>query len=152
MPKITLRKALNLKNRFTGDLHKLSMRLMAHNIAQKDVPNPYNTKSVLEEYRTLQNQLIELKTKIAKANVPIYEKIAKIAELKAEIEALNRIPTTGRIEVRSTKTGISVDVPFEPVLTQVEVDEAIRQCEDQIQNLNDEVDYYNGITKIDFGE
>lgn len=91
MAKISLRKALQVKKNLTGEITKARTTVMVHNSQR----NPNKHIKVLElvvEFERMVEKLIAIKTALAVANVPIYEDILRVDELKGLIsfyEGLN---------------------------------------------------------------
>jgi len=91
---------------------------------------------------------VELKTKIHKANTPVYDKIFRLSELKSTISRLKSLDCT---------EGVSTDYYSRnrenpPVKTAevsvVDRDEMVKFMEEQIEDLQDILDNHNQNTEI----
>jgi hypothetical protein len=107
----------------------------------------FNIKEELEGVEKLMLELVELKEKIHKANQPVYSKIFLMSELKSYLKSVNSINTTEGAEKDRYSTGT-------PTQYQVDVDEIfknelIKNLNDKIDSLQDELDYHNATAKID---
>jgi CII-binding regulator of phage lambda lysogenization HflD len=91
--------------------------------------------------------LIDLKSKIHRANAPMFEKIFEMSELKSNIKALQKLDCT---EGKSNRDRYRME--SELVLTSevslVERNEIIKGMEDRIEELQDEMDVFNSNTEI----
>lgn len=149
MSKITLRKALNDKNRLKGELARIDKRIKDNNQFREGTTPDYDINKLVDERLALMNKLIALKTAIAKANVAIYEKINRVAELKGYIALLNDIPAVPESDVEYHPTlGRQMKLK-NVVLNQVLIDNHVKQYELEITALNDAIDYFNGTTEIE---
>lgn len=86
--------ALKEKNRLVRKTLELQNRISAYNCIIEGNPRAYDPKKELIELNKTVEELIELKTKITRANQPIQEKIYRLSELKTKIGFLKTIPTT----------------------------------------------------------
>jgi thymidine kinase len=103
---------------------------------------------MLEKINEKSNELVELKTKIHKANTPVYDKIFRLSELKSTIARLKSLDCT---------EGVSTDYYSRnrenpPVKTAevsvVDRDEMVNFMEEQIEDLQDILDNHNQNTEI----
>ena len=83
--KITLAKALNLKNRLVGQISKLQSQITGNNRVKEGREFKFDAKALLEKYLNITNNLISLKASLAIQNIDIYDKIYSIAEFKSMI-------------------------------------------------------------------
>ena len=101
-----------------------------------------------EQINEKSNELVELKTKIHKANTPVYDKIFRLSELKS---------TISRLKSLDCSEGVSNDYYSRnrenpPVKTAevsvVDRDEMVKFMEEQIEDLQDILDNHNQNTEI----
>ncbi|PID95491.1 MAG: hypothetical protein CSA94_01335, partial [Bacteroidetes bacterium] len=78
-----LSKALSEKNRLARKTRELQNKIKEHNSYIKGNTPIYRTQELLGELQETIEELVELKTKIHKANQPVQDKIFKLAELKS---------------------------------------------------------------------
>jgi ribosomal protein L29 len=85
---MNVKKALKEKNRLVKEIQELYARLSQYNSVEVGNVRPYSPKDMLEQINEKSNELVELKTKIHKANTPVYDKIFRLSELKSTIARL----------------------------------------------------------------
>ena len=141
-----LLKALKHKNKLVNQINKVLEKIRRENSIPDSKMRAYDVNLLMKEYLDLREQLINLKTSIQKANVPIYEKMVRLAELKSTINNLNSIDTSeGIVEVGYNGNTQNKSV----VINQKNIDTMIADTEKQIESLQDEIDTYNAITDIE---
>jgi len=91
--------------------------------------------------------LIELKSKIHRANAPMFEKIFEMSELKSNIKALQKLDCT---EGKSNRDRYRMDseLTLTSEVSLVERNEIIKGMEDRIEELQEEMDVFNSNTEI----
>lgn len=152
MGTVKLRKALQIKNRVAGELSALNARIGYNNHLTSDGKTPeYDIKELLKQRKEVQVKLVAVKTAIAKANVPIYEKVSQIAELKSEITTLqhlntHQIPENKMVVLEGRPQYVSVERA--PIVTAKEVDAAVKALNLEIEALQDAIDYHNSVTEV----
>lgn len=143
---VKLRKALQIKNRLTGEIGQLS-KLIQQNNLYRDGKSRFDVNQLMKERSAKVEQLINLKTEISKANVAIYAKMAQMEELKAQIQLYRGLNTDdGEREVgygEYAKTHIMI-----AYITAQQVENKVAELTKQIEDLQDQIDYYNGTTDI----
>ena len=154
MAKITLAKALNHKNRLVGEKVRLFTLVRTQNSRKAESKTNYNPEELFTEYLAVCEKLVATKTAIAKANVPIYEQISRIAELKSQAADLRQIPTREGDEITHVynhKTNESDEKIIKHVafLKDVDVDKRVKGIEAEIEKLHDQVTAYNYSTHIE---
>ena len=80
---MNIKKALKLKNKLVLQVSENYQKVSAYNSVEEGSKKPYDTRESLEAYNSSVNELIELKTKIHRANGPVYDKIFRLSELKS---------------------------------------------------------------------
>jgi predicted nucleic acid-binding Zn-ribbon protein len=92
-------------------------------------------------------ELVELKSKLHRANAPMFEKIFEMSELKSTIKAIQKLDCT---EGKSNRDRYRME--SELVLTSeislVDRNEFIKKLEDRIEQIQDEMDVFNSNTEI----
>jgi chromosome segregation ATPase len=101
--------------------------------------------NTLAKIKTLQAELVVLKTQIHRANSPVYDKIFALAELKGMIKELKKVPTD---EGKQTERYGSVQSIKEVELNVTDIDNSISILETQIEELQNELDIHNATTNI----
>jgi hypothetical protein len=123
-------------------------RFQRYNSQNKENVNKgYSPEEAFNSWIELTQDLIELKTKIHNANIKIAEKIFRLGELKNLVS---------RIRVVDTKSGLVKEhrhpdvAPIEYVayMDLFAKDDQISKWEGEIEQLQEEIEAYNAITKI----
>lgn len=149
--KVSLAKALKLKNRLIAALTRTKEILKRENSRLEKSPSKVDREQLYQQLETQTRELVDLKTKLAVANVGVYGKLAEMEELKSRITFLRELSTaTG--EVRQPRFSHNVE-PEKEVYTAYfdneKRDAEIARLEVRIATLQDEVDEYNAVTKIE---
>ena len=142
---MNVKQALKQKNKLVTDLKAQYEILKKYNSIEEGNPRRYSMMNTLEKIKTLQGELVDLKTKIHKANQPVYDKIFALAELKGMIKELKKVSTEeGKVNERY---GSVVSVK-EVELNVTDIDSAVSILESQIEQLQNELDVHNATTQI----
>ena len=157
--KITLRKALNLKNKLVGEINELGSIIVSHNryeTGRNSLSEKIDVKLKLSEYIKKKNDLTALKIAIVNANAnsdgsnSIYGTLMKIEETKSLISFLKGIQTDTTCREQTdyrtnttTITEVKVQVSYE------EIQGLIKKAEKQIEEFLDAVEEFNGTTRIE---
>ena len=97
----TLAWALKQKNRLAGEIARQQQILQRENARRSDSVSTIERKSVYDKILELSIQLGEIKGKISTANIGIYSKLERMAELKSHIAFLNSLPKRVGDEITS---------------------------------------------------
>lgn len=151
MRTITLRQALALKNRITGELSQLETKLAKHNsYKEEETVKPVNTTGTLQDLEEIKNNLVELKAEIAKANVPVVKTIYLLSELKSLIVALKDLNTREGTFTESLGFGSSAVKTSKYVcfIDENTKEEFIKAYQEKIIELQDTLDHFNHTTYV----
>jgi hypothetical protein len=141
-----INQALKKKNQLASELSELSMLIRTNNSTVEGNPKHYFIKNLIEDYDIKLVELVELKTKIHKANLPIYDKIFLLSELKGKVNMYKGIPIVeGKVVERYSQSQSQVMVVEYNVK---EMNYLIKDLEAQINNLQEQLDYHNATTNI----
>ena len=146
MAQVRIRKALQIKNRITGEVASLSKLIQANN-SHQDGTGRFDVVKLLNERSAAVEKLVAVKTALAIANVAIYEKIARMAELKAEIAFYRGLNTAEGVQ----NVGYgdrAVQVRIVATVDAAKVEDVVKARTLEIEKLQDEVDYFNSATEI----
>lgn len=145
---ITLAQALKEKNRIVGEISKLWALVNRENscweIHKRSI-------SVIETMKTINHyteKLIELKTKIGKANEGNLQNMYALDEYKSQISKLDNLDTSEDIRYRGIKDDIMEVRSAE--ITAADVIEQVKQLQLKCNQLQDAIDAYNATHKIEF--
>jgi len=148
--KVSLSKALKIKNRLVGEIIRLSEIMRRENSRRNDNVSTVVCSDVFQSILNTYDSLVRCKTEIAKANIDIYEKIEKMSELKQFINFLNSIPVREGEEVEfQGMQREKVVYKWTAFLNRQAIDNKMVEIKNQINVLQDEIDLYNAVTLID---
>ena len=142
---MNVKQSLKQKNKLVTDLKVSYGILQKYNSIEEGNPRRYSMTNTLEKIKTLQTELVELKTKIHRANQPVYDKIFALAELKGMIKELKKVPTD---EGKSSDRYSSIPSVKEVELNVTDIDTSISILETQIEEIQNELDVHNATTNI----
>ena len=145
-----LSKALKEKNRLIGEMNKHKDIISRENSRSERSTSTINCEKLYQRFFEIRENLIQLKTAIFKANVPIYEHIVRMGELKAEINWLERLPTQDGEVVESHYDGQPRYIKYFAWLKTETVDSMCNKLRLEIDELQDLIDEHNAVTEIDF--
>jgi hypothetical protein len=144
---MNIKQALKQKNKLIKSISDNTKLLQQYNTVEVGNPRPYSPVKLMGEISKSTYELIDLKSKIHRANAPMFEKIFEMSELKSNIKALQKLDCT---EGKSNRDRYRME--SELVLTSevslVERNEIIKGMEDRIEELQDEMDVFNSNTEI----
>ena len=144
-----LNQALKVKNRLAGDLVRQQQILQRENARRSDSVSKVDRSKVWENILAISDKLGELKARIATANVGIYPKLERMAELKARIAYITGLHKRDGEEI--TFEGLQrekVTYTWTSEINQEKADALVAQLQEQIAQLQDEVDEYNATYEI----
>lgn len=142
---MTLAKALKKKNRMAQKISNLQQEIQRENSVQIDDPRKIKVDDLMEELKEEVNQLIKLKIAIFIASAQMRENILRMSELKSRIVFLLGMST------KEGKISDYGDVPIEykVIFDKIFVKEQVLKCEEEIDDIQDELDKFNHTTVID---
>lgn len=146
---MNLAQALKLKNRLAGELVRKQQVLQRENARRSDSVSTVNRESVWEDIINLSDELGFLKGKIANANVGIYSKLERMAELKSRISFITNLNKREGEEVSFIgREQEKLTYKWDSTINQERADALINSIQEAIDLLQDEVDAYNAVTTI----
>lgn len=146
MTQVRIRKALQIKNRLAGEVANLNKLIQANN-SHREGQVEFNVKELLDKRNIAVQKLVAVKTALAVANVSIYGKLARMAELKDEIKFLRGLNTSsGEEELGYGERAKTVKIVAE--VTAADVEANVTRLSLEIETLQDEVDFFNSTTEI----
>ena len=150
-----LQKALKLKKKLAGEIAKLKTQIMQKNSYMEGSLNAekYNVQEMYEELLEKINQLVGLKFAINEANLEIQSKIYLLAEYKGLVEFWKMVNVTeGDHPVSSRFGDTSVFKQYYAQVSEEERDRFVKNYEEKIEAIQDEIDTYNFTTEIPWEE
>jgi hypothetical protein len=142
---MTLAKALKQKNRLAQKINKFQQEIQRENSVQIDDPRKIKVEDLMVKLKETVSQLIKLKIAIFVASTPMRENILILSELKSEIVFLQSIST------KEGKVSEYGDTPIEytAAFDKLYIRDRVSKCEDEIDNIQDELDTFNHTTTIE---
>lgn len=144
---MTIKQALKLKNKLIKSISEKTTLLQQYNTIEVGNTRPYSSTILLDEIVKTTNELVELKTKIHKANEPMFKTIFEMSELKSLIQNIKKLECT---EGKSNRDRYRME--SELILTSeislVERNDTIKKMEERIEELQDHLDTFNATTTI----
>lgn len=146
MAQVRIRKALQVKNRLAGEVAQLGKLIQANN-SHREGQDKFDVGVLLVKRRDTVQKLIAVKTALALANVSIYEKLARMAELKNEVALYRNLNTTeGEEDLGYGERAKTVKVVA--TVSAANVETVVNALNLEIEKIQDEVDYFNSTTEI----
>lgn len=143
---MTIKQALKEKNRLIKAIDDEFKKVYSYNSIDEGNVRPYSTVDALSNIMTLEEGLIDLKTKIHRANIGVYDKIFRLSELKSLAKKLNHIDCSeGKVSDRYSRGESSIKTAE---LSIVERDVRVKSIEEEIERLQEELDTHNATTSI----
>jgi uncharacterized small protein (DUF1192 family) len=143
---MTIKQALKEKNRLIKAIDDEFKKVYSYNSIDEGNVRPYSTVDALSNIMTLEEGLIDLKTKIHRANIGVYDKIFRLSELKSLAKKLNQIDCSeGKVSDRYSRGESSIKTAE---LSIVERDVRVKSIEEEIERLQEELDNHNATTSI----
>jgi hypothetical protein len=147
MAGITLAKALKVKNRLTGRLAKVQADIQAYNSVPEGQAGQVNVPDLMKTREELVGALVGLKTAINDANRQVQRDIYDRAEKKATAQFLAGVNTRhGPLPPVYPST---VEVVYVAALKKADVDALVVRLENEIDQLQDKLDQFNHVRKIE---
>ena len=139
-----LTKALKLKNQLAGEVADLKDRLAKQNSRATTVPFDYDANEVLAALRAKVDELVSVKSAIAVANVALYPRIFRLAELKGLVSLVKSLDTRQGVFKEGSGFSLSAaEVEYVAQLKKSAVDALAAELEAEISSLQDELDEFN---------
>ena len=137
-------KALKLKNQLAGDVAELKVRLASQNSRASTVPFDYDANDVLAALRAKVDELVTVKSAIAAANVAIYPRIFRLAELKGLVTSIKSLDTRqGLFKEGGGFSLAAFEVEYVARIKKPAVDALAAELEAEISAIQDELDEFN---------
>jgi len=143
---MNIKQALKRKNVLINEIKKEYAKIVAYNSVDVGNKRPYSAKVALDNYLMLTDELIELKTAIHIANMPVYGKIFRLSELKSMIKYLSVLNCNEGKE--SPRYGGTVDRVLEVEISIVNRDVLVNTLEAEIDSIQDQLDLHNATTEL----
>jgi hypothetical protein len=143
---MNIKQALKRKNILVNEIKQELSKVQTYNSTEVGGNKPYSSKFALEAYNNKTDELIALKVAIHKANAPVYDKIFRLSELKSKVKYINSLNCTEGKE--QNRYGASEPRIMVAEIGIVERDLMVKEIEDEINKIQDELDYFNNVTNL----
>tara|TARA_R110000868_G_scaffold288466_3_gene548756 strand:- start:165 stop:605 length:441 start_codon:yes stop_codon:yes gene_type:complete len=146
---MTIKQALKYKNKLVSKMNIEFNKAHQYNSVEEGGQRPYSASEALSKYFELSNELVELKTKLHKANAEVYDKIFLLSELKSRISKLQILDCSeGKVSDRFSRIHGDAPVIKTVQITILERDVLIQEIESKIEEVQEELDLHNATTEI----
>ena len=144
-----IHQVLKQKNRLAGEVASLEAIARRENSRRSDNPSTIECGKIFAELTKTRKLLVEIKGAIAKASAPIAEKLALLAEGKAEKTFLESLPTREGVELVTVSHGLPPErLEWKAERNRALVDALRAAAQVRINELQDEIDLFNAVTDI----
>jgi hypothetical protein len=139
-----LAKALKLKNQLAGQIANLKETLKTQNCRPAKQPFDYDNQDLWRQLRTTVDELVRVKTIIAVANISIYDRVFRLAELKGLIASLGTLETKqGTFNENEGYRGAANPVEYRSQLSRQDLDRLIVELQAEVRDIQDTLDEFN---------
>lgn len=145
---MNIKQALKKKNILVEQIKQEFSRATMYNSIESGNARPYSAKQSLDNYLRLTEDLIELKTAIHKSNQPIYDKIFRLSEYKSIVKYLKTLNCIEGKTASNRWNGETESKVMEVEIGIVEKDKMVEKYESLINDIQDELDYFNQTTEL----
>ena len=149
MAQITLAQALKEKNRLAGEIRRLWGLFQKENSCQENHTRSIDVKKTLQTIEHYTAKLIELKTKIGTANAGNLQNMYRLEEAKNRMAKLNETNGSEDDEREYTRDTYHY-IKRTAVFNEEKLLEMKRKLQIECNALQDKLDAYNALHKIDF--
>jgi hypothetical protein len=144
---MNLTKALKHKKKLVKQADEFYSRFFNYNSFEVGTTPSYNPEEMFEGWLKKTDELVILKGKIHQANVPIAEKIFRLGEIKNIISRMRGLDTKeGKVRDRYSANDNAIE--YRAYVSLISKDLQIKNYEDELEKLQEEIEAFNAITKI----
>lgn len=147
---MTLAQALKEKNRLAGELARNWSMIAHENSKREDASRVIDVAETYKKVQLYKENLTELKTKIGLANAGNLERIYRLEECKNELNRLNSVRTDEASDFQPLGNGNFKEFKRSVVFTAAQIYEMREKVQQECNDIQDELDAYNAVTKIEF--
>jgi hypothetical protein len=146
---MTINKALKEKNRLIKLIETLFTRLQSLNSVEEGAVIYYDAEETYAAWLKAKDQLIALKTQIHTANIPVYDKIFRMSEIKDTITRLKKVSVLeGKHRKNEGYGSVSVEVVYKASMNKLKQDERLKAFENELELLQEALDQHNATKTI----
>lgn len=144
-----LAKALKSRNQLAAELTKLKELIAAQNVRTTKQKFDYDNRELFAQLKLKIDEIVKVKTAIATANVEIYARIFRLAELKGVLTIFKSLETRSGIHREAIGYNAVEDVEYTSQFSKVEADRISAELIQEIQALQDSLDEFNYTRSLD---
>jgi hypothetical protein len=141
-----VKQALKHKKKLATKMNQEFVRVNMYNSVEEGATRVYDVKEAMQNWLKMIDELVELKTKIHLANVPVYGKIFRMSELKSQLSNLKQLDCVDGKHFDRYGRGEAVIKTAE--ISVLERDQMVLKIEEEIERLQEELDEHNATTSI----
>lgn len=143
---MTIAQALKEKNRLISEIKKIKEKIQKYNQMPVERERLYNVVELFDEFNTLKEKLVVIKTAIQLASEPMRKDVFVQSELKDSLSFIRNIPCeSGIVRDRySREEGYEVSSTYNAKM----LDEMGTTIEKQIEEIQDRLDKFNHTTEV----
>jgi len=141
-----VKQALKQKKKLATKMNQEFVRVNMYNSVEEGATRVYDVKESMQNWLEMIDELVELKTKIHLANVPVYGKIFRMSELKSQLSNLRQLDCVDGKHFDRYGRGEAVVKTAE--ISVLEKDQMVSKIEEEIERLQEELDEHNATTSI----
>ena len=146
---MTLAQALKVKNRLQERINRLRQWIVDENSILAENERSGDIEEALDDLLCLEEKLLELKTAIAEANVPMIPTLQEMNLIRERLRFWGTVPTdTGLVPERRSLLSDSSPLEYEAYLTKADIEHRVRAGERLLASLQDKLDAFNARTEI----
>lgn len=143
---MNIKTALKKKNKLVGLVSEEFKKVTTYNSILVGNDRPYNVKASIDQWGAYVEELIKLKTQIHTANIPVFDKIFELSELKNQVKSIRSINCdSGKI---ASHYGSAPEQIKDAVITVTDKDKLIKALEGKIEYIQEQLDDFNYKTSI----
>ena len=150
MAQITLAQALKEKNRLAGEISRLWGLFQQENSCQEDHTRSIDVAKTLQTIEHYTAKLVELKTKIGTANAGNLKNMYLLEEAKNRMAKLNGTNASEDSERAYIRNDGYTYIKRSAVFNEARLLEMKRKLQIECNALQDKLDAYNALHKIEF--
>ena len=141
-----VKQALKYKKKLAAKMNQEFVRVNMYNSVEEGATRVYDVKEAMQNWLKMIDELVELKTKIHLANVPVYGKIFRMSELKSQLSNLRQLDCVDGKHFDRYGRGEAVVKTAE--ISVLDKDQMVSKIEEEIERLQEELDEHNATTSI----
>ena len=145
---MTVKQALKEKNKLTKQVQILVARIQKFNSMEEGSVRTYDPREDMDTLTKTISDLVELKTRIHKANNGVYDKIFRLSEYKGLVKYLRSIDCSEGKVLDIRRFAESSSIVKTTVVDQVEMDNLVTYYEGEIEKIQEELDSHNSTYHI----